>query len=462
MVAGCPSLLVPGDHLARGVLRIVEQFDVSAIEATYSSLGRHGYAPRRLLAVWIYASLVGLHHATKVATALKTDLALRLLSGGHAISRSKLNEFRQKHGALFAALIEQTVAMAHRDGLLDPEDLAADSMRLRANASTKAVRTLSRSKKRLAELATVDESALSEEERIAHRAKVDKHRNAVAECEKRDRTSIVTTNPSAALMKFPDGAGLPGHRISTMAAGVKARFIVAVLVTAETNDYGTLESIVEATLKMLSGIGMPADTKLQVAADAGYCAQADLAYADRVREHIDLLIDGTHDSEGRSRFFDRTRFTIAADGSATCPAGTPMKGPSRHSDGRTMWTGIGCANCPLRSQCTDGRQRSLTANLELDRLRLAMQARMDSADGKKRYGRRIATVEPVYSNIESTMNFRRASSRHEPTIQAEVLLKVLAHNVSRLLAARRLRRVYCLVTAEGLLVWLRREFPAAL
>jgi len=39
------------------------------------------------------------------------------------------------------------------------------------------------------------------------------------------------------------------------------------------------------------------------------------------------------------------------------------------------------------------------------------------------------------------MGSRRASSRYEPTILAEMMLKVLAHNVSRLLAARRLSRV---------------------
>ncbi len=34
------------------------------------------------------------------------------------------------------------------------------------------------------------------------------------------------------------------------------------------------------------------------------------------------------------------------------------------------------------------------------------------------------------------MGFRRVSSRHAPTVCAGVLLKLLAHNVRRLLAAR--------------------------
>lgn len=450
-IAGCPAYQVPADHLARAVKRIVGRLDLSAVEAQYSSLGRHGFGPRNLLAVWVYASLIGLHHGTQLARALKTDVALRLLSGGHAISRSKLNAFRQQHGALFEDCVAQTVAMAQAEGLLALDDLAADSMRLRAHASTKAIRTRSRSQKRLAELATVDERTLSEAERETHRAKVKKHTQAVAACEARGRSSVVTTNPSAVLMKFPDGAGVAGHRISTVASGVQARFIVAVLVSADTNDYGLLEPLVEQTQKQLAQLGVPAGTKLQIAADAGYCAQADLAFAARVRERIDLLIDGAHRPEGSSRGFGRERFTIHADGTATCPAGRAMHGPRRHSDEHTMWTGIGCSQCPLRPECTKGRTRTLLVNVELDRLREAMQARLAEPGAKARYNRRIATVEPVFSNIESTMGYRRASSRFEQTIVAEVMLKVLAHNLSRLLAARRLSRVYCQVTESGTL-----------
>jgi hypothetical protein len=458
-VSGCPALLVPGDHLARAVQRIVARFNLSSVEATYSSLGRHGYAPRNVLAVWIYASLIGTHHATKVARALKTDAALRLLSGGYAISRSKLNEFRQQHGALFDDLIAQTVAMARADELLALDDLAADSMRLRAHASTKAVRTQSRSKRRLEELRALDEGALSESDRETHRAKIDKHTKALAECEARGRTSIVTTNPSAALLKFPDGAGLPGHRVSTMASGAKARFIVAVLVTAETNDFGTLESIVDETAKMLTRVGVPDDVKLQVAADAGYCSHADLAFAARVRDRVDVLIDGAQAPDS-GRFFGRDRFVFLDDGSVLCPAGRPMK-PKWHDRGK-RWDGVGCEDCSLRPQCTDGKRRSLVVNADLDRVRDAMRARMAASDAKPRYNRRIATVEPVFSNIESTMGYRRASSRFERTVIAEVLLKVLAHNVSRLVAAKRLSRVYCAVTTDGLLVPLGREFPATL
>ncbi len=91
-----------------------------------------------------------------------------------------------------------------------------------------------------------------------------------------------------------------------------------------------------------------------------------------------------------------------------------------------------------------------------------MQARLDVPGGLDRDHRQIATVEPVFSNIESVMAYRRASSRRESPVVAEVLLEVLAHNIGRLLAAKRLSRVYWLITPEGVSAAPGNQFPAAL
>jgi transposase len=444
-VAGCPAAVVPPGHLAWTVRSQIERLDLSALEAGYSSLGRHGYHPRQVLGVWVYASLVGMHHSTKVARALKTDNALRLLSGGHAISEGKLRRFRRENRAFFEDAIAQTAALAHRDGWLDTDALAVDSMRLRAHASTKAVRTLKRSTERLAELAAVDVTTLDDAARAKHEDKLLKHRTAVAQCQAQQRASVVTTNESAALMKFPSGAALPGHRITVTAAGVKQRFVVGVLVDSATNDYGKLGPMLEQAHRVLTQAGVAPDVPLQAAADAGYAAVEDYAFADANRAWVDVLVpvaDGDSAAGTRKGYFGRERFTLDGDG-ATCPAGKAMRGPFDNGDGRNKWLGVGCGDCTLKSQCTPGRERSIAVDVELERLRAAMRQRMQQPAAQQRYNQRIATVEPVFAGLQDTMAYRRASARHSASVVAEALLKILAYNLSRLAAARRLSCVLC-------------------
>lgn len=445
-VGGCPELQVPEGHLAREVRQLVAQMDTSQVEAGYSSLGREGFAPKWLLALWVYASLIGLHHATKLARALKTDAALRLLAGGHVISRAVLNRFRQHNGELFAQALRQSVQLAQQKGLLEGTQLAVDSVRLRAHASLKAVRTRKRSGQRLKELEVQQTQDLSPRERQRHEAQMQKHREALEACQQQGTASVVLSSPSAGLMKFPSGAGLPGHRVTVTACGLKQRLVVGVLIDAAPTDYGKLPDAVLEARRVLLQAGMPAEAPLQVAADAGYWAEQDLRFAQKNRAWVDCLIDEPQEkktlyAQQGGRYFHRERFSVHADGSASCPAGRPMQGPYTDEPGKLRWLGQDCESCPLKPQCTPGQQRALTLKPDFEEARAAMRQRMSAPEAKARYNQRIATVEPVFSNLEDSMGFRRVSSRRASTVRAEILLKLLAHNVSRLVRCRPLRCV---------------------
>jgi len=235
-IYGCPEMMVPADHLARRVRDMVKVIDTSEVEKAYSSLGRRSVHPRRVLAVLVYASLIDIHHASKVARLTKTDAAFRLLSGGYSLSATKLRTFRRESGDFLEYANEQVIRLAFERGLLDLEDLATDAVRLRAHASTKSIRTVKRSKERLAELEGTDVSSLDEVQRAEREAKLAKHREALQRCEREERTNISVTNPSAGLMKFPSGATLPGHRVTVTACGTGLRFVVGVLIGSEPTD----------------------------------------------------------------------------------------------------------------------------------------------------------------------------------------------------------------------------------
>jgi hypothetical protein len=442
--------LLDGAHPAREIQRFVAGLDLSTIENEYSSLGRHAHDPRCVLAVWLYASQIGLHHATKVARACATDAAMLFLSGGHAIAAGTLKRFRQQRRELLHSLFTETVRQAHAAGLIVVEELATDSMRLRANASLQEAGTVKRSRVRVAELEAIDRASLSPAKQIVHDKKLARHRSVLAQCAEQDRTNIVRTNSLASLMKFPSGAALPGHRITATASGVSERIIISVLVDESTNDDGKLGDAIRDAREVLHKAGVPIEG-MQVAADAGYFCETDLAFASQSRSWVDVLIaEGPSVTDGpvtigRTGFFNRDHFKILEDGGAICPAGRRMSKPRLMENGRHQWNGLGCTKCELRPKCTNkalGRPRSLTADLNLERVRTEMRTRMSQPNAAQRYGQRIATVEPAFSNIEDNMGFRRASSRHPSTIVAEVLLKIVAHNLSRITAARRLACVH--------------------
>lgn len=452
---GCPDFQVPQNHLARSVLKWVTELDTRSLVEKGSALGRRGYDPCGKLAVWLYASLIGVHHASKLAERMKTDAAFLLLSGGYRYSATTLREFRRDHGDFFEAAVLQTVSLAHERGLVDPCQGAVDSMRLRAHASTASIRTRERSEKRLQHLQAADLSKMSEDERKVHAAKVAKHSHAVKHCTKEQRSNFSTTNELAGLLKFPHGGALPGHRISVTAVGVQLRLIVVVLVTSAGHDYGHLEQLARKAREQFLSLGLPETMVLQIAADAGYLCSEDLQFALNNRNWVDVLI---HESSkmkasSESKYYGREQFVIHEDGRAFCPAGTEMKGPKPIAEGRRQWTGVGCGDCELKSHCTEGQLRRLTQDPELDKARDAMRKRMEEPGAKERYNKRIATVEPVFSGLEEMMGYRRASSRFAKTVRAEILLKVLAYNLSRIAAARTgyfsLLMTYYTVLLEG-------------
>ena len=54
-----------------------------------------------------------------------------------------------------------------------------------------------------------------------------------------------------------------------------------------------------------------------------------------------------------------------------------------------------------------------------------MKAKLDSANGKARYGKRKQTVEPVFGIIKSAMGFTRFRLRGTQKLAAEWLLVAL-------------------------------------
>jgi transposase len=431
---------VSSDHLVRAIWGMAALFDVSSVEKGYSALGRHGYPPRRLLALWLYASLIGEHEASKLAVRCKTDVAMRWLCGGHVPSSATLKRFRQHNRSLFERALTRTIELGIEQDLVDVADLAVDSVKLRAHASFKEARTLERSTKRLKELEAAATEEMTEAQQETHQKKVKKHTEAVAKCEAEGRTNVVLTNPEAGLIKGPYGASFPGHRVTVTAAGLQTRMVLSVLVDADGSDHGKLVPSLREARRNLQAAGHDLKAKLVAAADAGYFSCEGLRAAERESDWLEVLVAPVDGGRHKGKIFGRDRFVIVGNQPPICPAGRPMSHAGQYASGEVEWIGVGCRRCPLVSQCTSSKHRNgrrLKTSPALEEMRL----KMTDPENRARYNRRIGTVEPVFAHLVDTMGYRRATTRHPEALHAEILLKCLAHNVARLLVARRLRLV---------------------
>ena len=437
-VHGTPVDAVPPEHVAWKVKSSIELFDLTELRAKSSPLGRRGFDPAHLLGPLLLGSITRVHSASEIERRLQTDSAFRLLSGGHEISAESFRTFRRTHLLFFNQCVTRTIELAVERKYVDLEQTALDSVRLEADAAGASIRTLERSEKIVKQLTAKDTSELTPEQHERHDARLEKHTLAVKHCRDMDVTNFSTTDPLAALMKFPHGGSKPGHRLTTVVAGAAIRFCIAFYLSSKPTDHGLLRPTLEALRARMRGAGVPDDFVIKVAVDAGFCNEDDLAAAHTNTLQVDVALAqqsfvGTG-PVGANGMFGKERFQINGN-EAICPAGTKMLGPHRASGGVIKWYGIGCVKCPLRKQCTTAKSRAITVNPATAQIREDLQMRMQDPERKAVYDKRGPVVESMFSVLEDAMGFRRVSSRLRATSQAEIVLKVLAYNLTRLWAA---------------------------
>src|SRR3972149_556658 len=73
---------LPANHLARFVVDIVAQLDLSRIYGHYAALGGPGFAPEILLALLFYGYANGVFSSRKIEKATYENLGFRFVAGG--------------------------------------------------------------------------------------------------------------------------------------------------------------------------------------------------------------------------------------------------------------------------------------------------------------------------------------------------------------------------------------------
>jgi transposase len=406
-----PSLRewLPEDHLAYFVSDLVDDLDLSEVEAVYEDeqRGQPPYHPRMMVKVLIYSYCVGVFASRRIEKRLVEDVAFRVLAAGNTPDFRTLSDFRKTHRKAVEGLFEQVLRVALKAGAMKLGRVAIDGSKLKANASKHKAMSYGRMKQKERELREEVRRLFSEAERQdeaadrrygkdrvgeelpqelrrresrlerirqAKRALEEEGRREAQEAGKEegkpeDKKQYNFTDPQSRIMKGSDGF-MQGYNCQ---AAVEENFqlIVGQTVTQQANDKEQLKPMVHAIEEQAG------QKPEEILADSGYCSQNNLKYL--AQRHI----EGYVATEGQKHGEDRP----------PCKRGPLPKGAG-----------------------------------PVERMKRKLQTRV----GRRIYARRKAIVEPVFGQIKQVRGFRQFLLRGLEKVQMEWALVCLTHNILKL------------------------------
>jgi transposase len=139
---------LPPDHLARFVVDVIAQLDLSCIYVHYGTRGGKAYVPEILLGLLFYGYATGVFSSRKIEKATYESIPFRYIAGGLHPDHDTIADFRKTFLPEIGELFVQILLVAHTAGVLKLGNISLDGSKIHADASkSKAV-----SYKRLLEL----------------------------------------------------------------------------------------------------------------------------------------------------------------------------------------------------------------------------------------------------------------------------------------------------------------------
>lgn len=129
---------LPEDHPVYVLLEIVEELDLSAIHEKYQAKDPRGtrpYPPKMMTALLLYGYSTGVYSSRKLERATYEDIPFRLLCGGLHPDHTRISEFRRIHLEELQDLFVQVLQICDRMGMVELGDIALDGTKVQASAS---------------------------------------------------------------------------------------------------------------------------------------------------------------------------------------------------------------------------------------------------------------------------------------------------------------------------------------
>jgi transposase len=479
--------LLPGtfEHALNHLLD--HQLDLTGFDARFSNdeTGAAAYPPAMLLKIILFAYSQGIVSSRNIERACREHITFIALSGDSQPHFTTIAGFVSSLGDDIARIFTQILYICDKQGLIGREMFAIDGVKMPSNASKAKSGTRADFERQAAKLEAAAKVMLERHREADMRvtepdlqakeaqrftrlqtdaAQVSQWLTANPEDRKGTKGTIRKSNRTdneSAKMATSKGV-IQGY---TGVAAVDAKH--QIIVEAQAHGTGSEQELLIPVVKAMQNI-LTKDSL--ITADAGYHSEANLKQLANLK--IEALIadnkmrsrderfagqgkykalpDPIHDKSGKpkqtARYQPKDFDYDPQAGTCFCPAGKQLYG---NGSGCTI-KGLAavkfqgaqrdCIPCTHRDRCLLTPHKTKTRQVAFFQGRAdgsesytdKMKKRIDSTEGRSQYGRRFATVEPVFGNLRHNKRLNRFTLRGRRKVDAQWKLYCLVHNIEKL------------------------------
>lgn len=424
---------LPKDHLARFVVDIVDQLDLSALTRQYRGTGSAAYHPTLMLGLLIYGYCTGVYSSRRIEAATHESIAFRYIAVNEQPDHDSLCAFRQRFLKEIEVLFVQVLCIARQMKLLKLGTIALDGTKVHANASRHSALSYGHAQKieaqlesevkaMLARAEAADQEPLPKglnipEELSRREARLAAIRQAKAQIEARaterdaQEKADFDAKMTAREEKTARTGKKPGGKPPTPpSAGVRA--------TDQVNLTDADSRIMPGT-----GTGFAQSYNAQAAVDTEsmLIVATDMAQVATDKQQLEPMLEvlaGLPKALGRVQHLlaDNGYFSAANVEHCVQAKIEPLLAAGR--DGHHPHWADRFTEPPPLSEPASAVER--------------MTHRLKTIQGRKLYGLRKQTVEPVFGIIKSVMRFRQFLLRGLEAVRGEWSLVTMAWNIKRM------------------------------
>jgi len=478
--------LLPGtiEHALNYLLD--HQIDLTGLDARFcnDATGAAAYPPAMLLKIILFAYSQGIISSRNIERACREHITFIAFSGDTAPHFTTIANFISTLGEEIAHIFSQVLFICDQQGLIGREMFAIDGVKLPGNASKARSGTRADFERQAGKLETAakvmlerhreaDQRAIEPDLQAKETQRITRLQTDAAqlrewladhpEDRKGSKGSIRKSNRTdneSAKMATSKGV-IQGY---TGVAAVDARH--QIIVEAQAHGTGSEQELLIPVVQAMQGIFSDASL---ITADAGYHSEANLKELASMK--IEALIADNNMRSRDERFAEQGKYKALPDtlydkggkpkqaaryrprdfdydpqaGTCVCPAGKQLYGNGSgctingYAAVKFQGAQRDCVPCTHRDRCLLTPQKTKTRQVSFFHGKVAqesytdkMKRRIDSPEGRARYGRRFATVEPVFGNLRHNKQLNRFTLRGRIKVDVQWKLYCLVHNIEKL------------------------------